>query len=52
MNLLVVLIIILILFGGGGYYAGPAYHNFAFGGIGLGGLLLFILVIMLLTGRL
>ena len=45
--LLIILILLLLFGGGGGYYAyGPAV------GIGIGGIVLIILVVMLLTGRL
>ena len=44
--LLLILILLLLFGGGGGYYAyGP------YGGIGIGGIVLFILVVVLLTGR-
>jgi hypothetical protein len=45
--LLIILILLLLFGGGGGYYAfGPR------GGIGIGGIVLIILVVMILTGRL
>jgi hypothetical protein len=45
--LLIILILLLLFGGGGGYYAyGP------YGGIGIGGIFLIILVGLLLTGRL
>ncbi len=45
--LFLILILLLLFGGGGGYYAfGPR------GGIGIGGIVLIILVVMLLTGRL
>jgi hypothetical protein len=45
--LLIILIMLLLFGGGGGYYAyGPR------GGIGIGGIILIILIVMLLTGRL
>jgi hypothetical protein len=45
--ILLILILLLLFGGGGGYYAfGPR------GGIGIGGIVLIILVVMLLTGRL
>ena len=44
---LLILILILLFGGGGGYYAyGP------YGGIGIGGIVLIILVVLALTGRL
>jgi hypothetical protein len=47
MSPLILILILLLLFGGGGgYYAyGP------YGGIGIGGIILIILVVMLLSGR-
>jgi len=45
--LLWILILLLLFGGGGGYYAyGPT------GGLGIGGIVLIVLVVMLLTGRL
>jgi hypothetical protein len=51
MYLILLIILILILFGGGswGYYNG---HPYGAPGIGLGGLLIIILIVMLVTGRL
>jgi hypothetical protein len=46
--ILLIVLIVLVLAGGFGYNGG-AYRN---GGIGLGGVLLIILVILLLTGAL
>ena len=50
--MLLVLIILILLFMGGGYglRTHPTYGSYSTGGIGLGGLLLIILLIMLLTG--
>lgn len=43
------IVLIIVLFGGGTYLGpGPGYY----GGFGLGGFLLLILVILLITGRL
>jgi hypothetical protein len=55
MGLILLIILILFLVGGlapWGPYSGP-YHGYGYGngGIGLGGILLIILVVMLLTGR-
>lgn len=49
--LLTILLVLLILavVGGGGFYNGGAYRN---QGFGLGGVLLAILIVLLLTGRL
>ena len=47
MSLLLILIILLLLFGGGGFSAGGPRV-----GVSLGGLILFIIVIMAVTGRL
>jgi hypothetical protein len=48
--MLFVLIILILLFGlGGNFYNGGAYRG---PGFGLGGLLLIVLVVLLLTGRL
>src|ERR1700747_314369 len=45
--LLLILILVLLFGGGGGYYAyGP------YGGIGIGGIVLIILLVLALTGRL
>ena len=44
--LILILILLLLFGGGGGYYAyGP------YGGIGIGGIILIILVVMLISGR-
>jgi hypothetical protein len=44
---LLILILLLLFGGGGGYYAyGP------YGGVGIGGIFLIILIVLLLTGRL
>ena len=45
--LLLILILLLLFGGGGGYYAHGPY-----GGIGIGGIVLIILIVLLLTGRL
>ena len=50
MSLLLILIILILLFGGGGMFlGGGAYRN---QGFGLGGILLIVLSVLLLTGRL
>jgi hypothetical protein len=54
MLLLIVLVVLAVLFLGGGF-AGrghPTYGSYSNGGIGLGGLLLIVLVVLLLTGNL
>jgi hypothetical protein len=53
MSLLWVLILLLLLSGGLGFYGGPAYGGYGYGpGIGLGGILVIVLIVCLLTGRL
>lgn len=53
MNLLVIILIIVLLFGGVGFYGHGAWGpNFGYGIGGLGGIVVLVLVIMLLTGRL
>jgi len=48
--MLILLIVLILLFGvGGNFYNGGAYRT---GGFGLGGILIVILIILLLTGRL
>ena len=49
MTVLIVLIVLALLGGGVGYRSNPRY---GYGGFGLGGILLIVLVILLLTGRL
>lgn len=55
-TLLLIVIILICLFGGGGLHfgnwAGPSYANWGYGGLGLGTIVFFLLVILLLTGRL
>lgn len=48
--ILIVLIILILMFAGGGW----AYNDGQYGphGMGLGGILLIILIVLLLTGRL
>ena len=48
---LVTIILILLILGafGGGFYGGPTYRN---GGFGLGGILIVVLIVLLVTGRL
>lgn len=52
--LLVVLIVaaVLLLGGGFGYRGHPTYGTYSNGGIGLGGILVIVLVVLLLTNRL
>jgi hypothetical protein len=57
MNIWVILIIVLILLGGGGFYGRSAGwysggYPYAGFGIGIGGIVLLIVVVLLLTGRL
>lgn len=47
--MLLILIILILVFGGGGLAFDGPYRT---GGISLGGILLVVLIIMLLTGRL
>src|ERR1700712_931907 len=51
MSLVTILLIILIIlaFGGGGFLGGGAYRG---PGFGLGGILLLVLIVLLVTGRL
>jgi hypothetical protein len=49
MSLLLLIIVLLIVFGGLPQVSG---HNFGYGPSGIGGIILLILLIMLLTGRL
>jgi hypothetical protein len=50
MSLIVIIIILVVVFGvGGNFYGGGTYRGYGFG---LGGLLLLILVVLLLTGHL
>jgi Protein of unknown function (DUF3309) len=52
MGLIILIILILLIFGGGGYYGyGAGWPSYGYGGIGLGGIILIILVIWLLSGR-
>ena len=48
---LVTIILILLILGafGGGFYGGPTYRT---GGFGLGGILIIVLIVLLVTGRL
>jgi hypothetical protein len=49
MSLLVLLIILVLLFGGGGhFYNEGVYRGYGFG---IGGVLLVILIVLLITGR-
>jgi hypothetical protein len=48
--MLILLIVLILIFGlGGNFYNGGIYRT---GGFGLGGIVLVILIILLLTGRL
>jgi hypothetical protein len=51
---IVVIVAVLLLFGGGyGRWGGnPAYASYGMPGIGLGGIILIIVVVLLLSGRL
>jgi hypothetical protein len=48
MNLVLLILLILLVVGGLPTWG---YHNFGYGPSGIGGLLLIILLVMLLTGR-
>ncbi|GEP09652.1 hypothetical protein MGN01_14970 [Methylobacterium gnaphalii] len=45
---IILIILILLLFGGGNFLGGGAYRG---PGFGLGGILLIVLIVLLLTGR-
>jgi hypothetical protein len=49
MSLVLLILLVLLVFGG---LPNWGYHQFGYGPSGLGGVLLLVLVIMLLTGRL
>ena len=49
MSLLVLIVLLLLVFGG---LPNWGYHNYGFAPSGIGGVVLIVLVIMLLTGRL
>ena len=49
MSLLLFIVVLLLVFGGLPTWG---YHNYGYGPSGIGGILLLILLIMLLTGRL
>lgn len=46
-----VLLVLILLFGVGGY-PGWGYHSYGYAPMGLGGILIIVLIILLLTGRL
>ncbi len=49
MTLILILVILILLFGGGGmFYGGGRYRT---GGLGIGGVLLGVLIVLLLTGN-
>jgi Protein of unknown function (DUF3309) len=49
MSLILILILLLLVFGG---LPNWGYHNLGYGPSGVGGVILLVLVILLLTGRL
>jgi hypothetical protein len=49
MSLLLLIVLILLVFGGLPTWG---YHNFGYGPSGVGGILLLIVIVLLLTGRL
>lgn len=49
MSMLLLIILLLLVFGG---LPNWGYHNLGYGPSGLGGVLLLILIVLLLTGRL
>ena len=49
MSLLLLIVVLLIVFGG---LPNWGYHNYGYGPSGIGGIILIILIILLLTGRL
>jgi hypothetical protein len=49
MSLLLLIVVLLIVFGG---LPNWGFHNYGYAPSGIGGLILLILIIMLLTGRL
>jgi len=57
MIMILLIILVIFLLGGGlgvhyGSWGGPNYSSYGMGGIGLGGILLLVLVVLLLSGRL
>lgn len=48
--MLLVLVVLILVLGFGGWYVGPGVGHY--GGFGLGGILLIVLLVLLLTGRL
>ena len=52
MILLIAIVLIVLIFGGGGYYGmGRGYYGGpVFGGIGVGGIILIVLLVWLLSG--
>ena len=49
MSLLLLIVLLLIVFGG---LPNFGFHNYGYGPSGIGGIILIILIILLLTGRL
>ena len=49
MSLLLLIVVLLLVFGG---LPNFGFHNYGYGPSGIGGILLIILIVLLLTGRL